>query len=125
MRGISFWFFLTAAIYVTIGMIWGIHMSASGDHTLGPAHAHLNLIGWATMALFGIYYHLVPDAGEHVLAKAHFAIATAGLLLIVPGIVMAIQETGETFAKIGSVLTLLSMLVFVFTVIRNRERPAG
>ena len=125
MRGISFWFFLTAVIYVTIGMAWGIHMSASGDHTLSPAHAHLNLIGWVTMALFGVYYHLVPEAGEHVLAKAHFAIATAGVLLIVPGIVMALQDQGETFAKIGSVLTFLSMLVFVFTVIRNREQSAA
>jgi len=125
MRGISFWFFFTATVYVTVGMAWGIHMSASGDHTLSPAHAHLNLIGWVTMALFGVYYHLVPKAGEHVLAKVHFAVATAGVLLIVPGIVMAIQETGEAFAKIGSVLTLLSMLIFVFTVIRNREQPAA
>jgi hypothetical protein len=125
MRGISFWFFLTAVIYVTIGMLWGIHMSASGDHALGPAHAHLNLIGWVTMALFGIYYHLVPKAAEHVLAKVHFAVATAGVIIIVPGIVMAIEETGEALAKIGSVLTLLSMLIFVFTVIRNRAQPAA
>ena len=125
MRGISFWFFLTATIYVTIGMLWGIQMSASGDHGMMPAHAHLNLIGWVTMALFGVYYHLVPKAAGHVLAKAHFAIATAGLVIIVPGIIMALQERGEALAKIGSVLTLFSMLLFVFTVFRNREQPAG
>lgn len=124
MKGISFWFFATATIYVAIGMGWGIMMSASGDHRLAAAHAHLNLIGWVTMALFGTYYHLVPKAGENVLAKIHFAIATAGVLIIVPGIVMAIQQTGETLAKIGSILTLLSMLVFVFTVFRNRMAAA-
>jgi len=125
MRGISFWFFLTATLYVTVGMVWGIQMSASGDHSMMPAHAHLNLIGWVTMALFAIYYHLVPKAAEHVLAKAHFIIATAGLLIIVPGIVMALNERSEVLAKVGSILTLLSMLVFVFTVVRNRQSAAA
>lgn len=121
MRGISFWFVATAALYVTIGMVWGIVMSASGDHTLAPAHAHLNLLGWVTMALFGIYYHLVPTSGEYMLAKIHYGVATLGVLIIVPGIVMALQHSGETLAKIGSVLTVLSMLIFLFTVIRDRR----
>ncbi len=124
MKGLSFWFFATATIYVSLGMIWGIVMSASGDHRLAAAHAHLNLIGWVTMALFGTYYHLVPKAAEGLLAKFHFAIATLGVLIIVPGIVMAIQQTGETLAKIGSILTLLSMLIFVYTVFRNRAAAA-
>lgn len=121
MRGISFWFVATAAFYVTIGMVWGIVMSASGDHALAPAHAHLNLLGWVTMALFGYYYHLVPSAGDKMLAKIHYAVAALGVLIIVPGIVMAIRQTGEALAKAGSMLTVLSMLIFLFTVIRDRK----
>jgi hypothetical protein len=124
MRGVSFWFFATATIYVAIGMVWGIVMSATMDHSLAPAHAHLNLIGWVTMGLFGIYYHNVPQAAETHMAKFHFAIATLGLLLIVPGIVMALRQTGETLAKAGSALTLISMLIFIFTVFRNRGKIA-
>jgi cbb3-type cytochrome oxidase subunit 1 len=105
-------------------MVWGIVMSATMDHTLAPAHAHLNLIGWVTMGLFGVYYHNVPAAAQTHLAKFHFAIATLGVLLIVPGIVMALTRSGETLAKAGSALTLLSMLIFVFTVFRNRGRAA-
>ena len=103
-------------------MLWGIHMSATTDHSLAPAHARLNLIGWVTMALFGFYYDLVPAAGEKVIATAHCAIATAGLVIIVPGIVMAIREEGEALAKLGSVVTLLSMLIFVFVVVTSRAR---
>ncbi len=121
MRGISFWFLITASIYAAIGMAWGISMSASGDHSLSPAHSHLNLIGWVTMALFGTYYHLVPKAAETMLAKIHFGVATLGLLIIVPGIVMALRETGEILAKTGSALTMISMLIFVFTVWRNKQ----
>ncbi|HSE75034.1 MAG TPA: hypothetical protein VLB05_11000 [Dongiaceae bacterium] len=120
MRGISFWFFFTGTLYVAAGMVWGIVMAATDDHSLYPAHAHLNLIGWVTMALFGIYYHLVPKAGEHWLAKAHFAVATAGILIMVPGIVVALERSDDTLAKIGSILTLLSMLIFVVNVWRSR-----
>ncbi|MDU8910113.1 hypothetical protein [Aestuariicoccus sp. MJ-SS9] len=120
MKGLAFAFMLLAVLSVVIGMIWGIQMSAGGDHTLSPAHAHLNLLGWVGMAIFAVYYHLVPQAASGWLAKAHFAAALAGLVLIVPGIVMAIQQTGETLAKLGSVLSLLSMLLFLAVVWRSR-----
>ncbi|WP_245415140.1 hypothetical protein [Hoeflea marina] len=114
-------FVATSVLFVTVGMIWGIVMSASGDHTLAPAHAHLNLLGWVTMALFGIYYHLVPVAAGRMLAKIHYAVATLGVIIIVPGIVMAMQQNGEALAKAGSLLTVASMLIFLFTVIRDRK----
>ena len=121
MRKVPFMFIFTASIYVSIGMVWGIVMSATGDHSLFPAHAHLNLVGWVTMAIFGFYYHLVPAAAEARLAKIHFGVATSGLLILVPGIVMAITEKGDALAKSGAVLTLTSMLIFVFTVFRTRN----
>lgn len=124
MRGIAFWFFLSAAFYVLFGMGFGIWMSASGDHQLASAHAHLNLIGWVSMALFGIYYHLVPAAGESRLAKLHFVVATVGLWTLVPGIALAIQRHTETFAKLGSLITILGMVLFVAIVIRSRQRTA-
>jgi cbb3-type cytochrome oxidase subunit 1 len=105
-------------------MGWGIQMSATGNHLLSPAHAHLNLIGWVSMAIFALYYHLVPTAAQTMLARAHFALAASGLVLIVPGIVMAIRETGEILAVLGSFLTLLSMLVFLVTVLRQGMRGA-
>lgn len=123
MNGISYWFLLAAALMGAVGMVWGIQMSATHDHTLAPAHAHLNLVGWVTMALFGLYYHLVPQAGQAVLARVHLALALAGVLALVPGIVMALTHRGDALAKLGSVLTVASMLVFIWTVARNRGRP--
>jgi len=125
MRGVSFWFFFSATLYVLTGMVWGIVMAASGDHSLYSAHAHLNLIGWVTMALFGTYYHLVPEAGMTRLAKIHFGVATTGLVFMVPGIVMALRGDGEALAIAGSLLTLISMLIFSFTVFRGRKVNAS
>lgn len=120
MKGIAFWFFAVAALCVTIGMGWGIQMSASGNHLMAGAHAHLNLVGWVTMGLFGMYYHAVPAAGERGLAKVHFIVALAGVIVMIPGIALAISERTEMLAVIGSLLTFASMLIFLFTVVTNR-----
>ena len=91
MRGIAFWFFGSAVVYVTCGMLFGLWMSGSHDHTLASAHAHLNLVGWVTMGLFGVYYHLVPAAAASQLAKVHFALATVAVWLMFPGIILAVR----------------------------------
>ncbi|MCR5855609.1 hypothetical protein [Mesorhizobium sp. J428] len=124
MRGIAFWFFGSAVVYVTLGMLFGIWMAASHDHTLAPAHGHLNLVGWATMALFGVYYHLVPAAAESPLAKVHFGLATLSVWLMFPGIILAIQGQTELFAVLGAFAALLSMLTFLFMVLRTRAALA-
>ena len=120
MKQIAFAFFALGAISVTLGMVWGIQMSATHNHTLSPAHAHLNLVGWVTFAIFGLYYHLVPAAAASPLARIHLALAVLGLVALVPGIVLAINETTEILAVVGSFLTLAAMLVFLWTVFRNR-----
>ena len=122
MKGISIYFFLVAIVSVTLGMIWGIQMSASHDHIMAPAHAHLNLLGWVSMAIFAFYYHLVPEAALGTLPKLHLALAVLGLVTIVPGIAMAVKETGEILAKLGSLLTLASMLVFLVIVVLQVRR---
>ncbi len=124
MNPISLTFLAAAVVCALVGMAWGIQMSASGDHLLSPAHAHLNLLGWASLAIFGIFYQLVPAAAQGWLAKLHLALAVAGVALIVPGIAMAIRETGETLAKLGSVLTLLSMAVFLVVLLLHGRRTA-
>jgi drug/metabolite transporter superfamily protein YnfA len=117
MKGISYVFFVAAAICGLIGMGWGIQMSATADHSLSPAHAHLNLLGWVSLSIFGVAYHLVPTAGESILAKIHAGLSIAGVIIIVPGIVMAIRETAEPLAKLGSVLCVAGMLVFLFVLL--------
>lgn len=122
MNGLPRIFFAAGVLCALVGMGWGIQMSASGDHVLSPAHAHLNLLGWVSLAIFGTFYQLVPSAAEGLLAKVHVVLALAGVVLIVPGIVFAIQQSGEVLAKVGSVLTILSMLTFLVVVLTSGRR---
>ena len=42
-----------AVLYLIVGVGLGIAMGATENFTLRPVHAHLNLLGWTTMALGG------------------------------------------------------------------------
>ena len=120
MRGLAFWFFLSAMIYLLAGMVFGIQMSATHDHAMSPVHAHLNLIGGVAMAIMGLYYHGVPAAAATRLATIHFIVATLGLWLIIPGIALALTQVTEGLAIAGSFVTVLAMLLFLIVVFRNR-----
>ena len=111
-------FFASAAFFALCGMTWGIQMSATHDHTLSPAHGHLNLIGFVMMSVFGTYYALTPHAGRSRIAGIHFVLNTATVLVLAPGIALAISGTTEVLAQIGSVLAVLSMAVFGFAIMR-------
>ena len=52
--------FLTAVVVALVGMAWGLHMAISQDHSTLTAHAHLNLLGWVSLFLFGVFYRLHP-----------------------------------------------------------------
>ena len=112
-------FFLTGAIFALMGMVWGIQMSASHDHSLSPAHGHLNLIGFVAMSVFGTYYALTPSACESHLSSIHYMVTLATVLILAPGIAMAINGQGEILAQVGSLTALLSMGLFAFTVLRK------
>ena len=119
MRDIAFVFLLAAVLCVTGGMIWGLQMAASGNHSMVGAHAHLNLVGWVTMALFGVYYRLTPQAARGWLPRIHAAVAIPGVAVMVPGIALAITGGSPGMAILGSFLVFASMLIFLFTVVRH------
>lgn len=120
MRDIAFTFFLAAVLCVTAGMSLGLWMGPTGNFQFAPVHAHLNLVGWATMALFGIYYRLTPQAARGWLPRVHAGLAIVGVVSMVGGLAAEIAEIGgEAFLIGGSLLTVGSMLVFLVTVIRH------
>jgi hypothetical protein len=123
MRDPAFVLLLAAALCVLGGMLWGIQMAVSGDHLLASAHAHLNLVGWVTLALFGIYYRLTPAACASRLAWVHAGVAIVGVLVMVPGIVLVIQGRSPVFASVGAILGLLSMVLFLTTLLRHGFGP--
>jgi len=91
MPRVSLWFFAVAPIYVLIGMGFGIFMGATMNFTLAPAHAHLNLIGWVTMALYGTFYALAREASQK-LAWTVFWLNNAAASIMFPSLAMVLTQ---------------------------------
>ena len=78
--------FQAAVLLVVAGMIWGIVMAISGDHAAMPAHAHLNLLGWVSLFLFGIFYHLHPAIDRSRAASVQVWIWIASTVILTIGV---------------------------------------
>ena len=79
-----------SVVYLIIGVSMGIAMGASQNFTLRPVHAHINLLGWTTMALAGLIYSVFPQAGTSRLARAHFWLLNLALpvMMVALGLVL-------------------------------------
>ena len=102
-----------------IGMGWGIEMAMSQDHSAMPAHAHLNLLGWVSLFLFGVFYHLHPATDRSKIARIQVYSWIVGtvVLTIGVGLVHTGHEGGNPVAAIGSIIVVLGMLLFGWIVV--------
>ena len=113
--------FCAAVCLGIIGMGIGIAMAASGDHSVFPAHAHLNLLGWVSLFLMGVFYRLHPalDTSRVALIQSGIWIgATIVLTCGVAAIYLGRSEL-EPVAIIGALTVLGDMFMFAYLVFRS------
>ena len=112
--------FRLAVLFVIAGMAMGIGMAMSQDHSIMPAHAHLNLLGWVSLFLFGIYYERRPALDTSRLAIIQVAVWSIGTVVLT--IAVAALHLGYTafdpLAAIASLTVLAAMLMFAYFVFR-------
>ena len=131
MPRVSAAFFATGTLCVLIGMAWGMYMGSNEDFTLAQAHAHLNLVGWVTMALYGIFYALTRGTLSLGLAWTHYLVSTVGVALMIVGLTLFLAHGNDkTYLPImipGEALSTLGMLIFAVSVFRElvRRRSAS
>jgi hypothetical protein len=115
--------FQAAVLMVVAGMIWGLVMAISGNHAAMPAHAHLNLLGWVSLFLFGIFYHLHPAIDDSRTAMVQVCIWIVATVTMTTGVglIYSGHEMGDPIAAVGSLGVLLGMLVFGWLVYRRED----
>jgi len=121
-------FIATGLLCLLVGEAFGIWMSQDPDRfSLAPAHAHLNLAGWVTLALYGLIHRAFPALATAKLAMVQCAFAIVGAALVMPGILIAITsgDTNITLAIVASLCialgTLLFALMFLGKVVTAKE----
>ena len=83
----TIWFIRAALIYLGIGVVMGLTMAIQPNWMLylKPAHAHVNLLGFMAMFVYGVAYHVLPRFRgkalfSNKLARYHLILANVGLV---------------------------------------------
>lgn len=127
MPRVSAAFYFVGALLVLCGMTLGQVMAAHEDFTLAPLHAHINLLGWVTLALYGTFYALTKDTYSPRLAWINFVLSVGGLLAMIPllYLILTVPDGGKTYGPMAGMaggVAMLGLLVFLFSVGRELFR---
>ncbi len=126
MPRVSAAFFMTGAVFLAMGMCWGIAMAMSQNFVLAPAHAHLNLLGWVTMSIYGTFYALTRETFSPRLAWINYVCAALGVVIMIPTLAIFLATANaslEPIIGIGSLLSLIALLTFALSAFRELKRP--
>lgn len=131
MPRIAHLYFRTAIVFLIVGLCMGLKMGMSGDHSIIGAHAHANLLGWVTMAIFGGYHALNPEKAERRIATLQYGVYTFGVALMVPALYLMLSGNPamEPVVGIASLITFVGVLMFAYIIFSSssatlRRAPA-
>lgn len=113
-----------AVAYLLIGVVFGLVMGMTHRFEFVPVHAHLNLLGWATLGLAGVIYHLFPRAGGHWLGLVHFWLHNLGLPVFVVGLffLQAGHAAAEPVVAVGATIAVVGILFFAINLFLNLKK---
>ncbi|VAX28525.1 hypothetical protein MNBD_NITROSPIRAE02-1132 [hydrothermal vent metagenome] len=112
-------FILMSLVYLGAASVLGVLMIITPELlTLRFAHSHLMLLGWVSMMIYGVGYHILPRFSgrllkSSIMAEVQFWLANLGL------VGLAIFYTLGTYysdAGIYRTLTVISGLIEVFSI---------
>jgi cytochrome c oxidase cbb3-type subunit 1 len=130
-------FIRASLVWLGVGVLIGLSMAFFPARALvyRPAHVHANLLGFVSMMIFGVAYHVIPrftgnPLHSRALALTHLWAANLGLALLVGGwIVRALDApAGSALVEAGAALTGVAMTFFIYNLWRTlgpRRVPAG
>jgi hypothetical protein len=117
--------FITAALACLLtGMSMGIWMGIAHDFTLSPVHAHLNLLGWVTLALYGLIHRAYPALAQSRAALPQCVLAIAASLTMPAGIALSILAQQPIVAIVASLFLLIATATFATMFVRRARATA-
>lgn len=126
-------FIRASVLWLAIGVLIGLAMAFVPMRALAykPAHMHANLLGFVSMMIFGVAYHVIPRfSGSPLhsprLAGLHLWVANIGLALMVSGWIGRVwwRGVGEGALQVGAVASALGAAAFIFNIWRTLDKAA-
>lgn len=117
-------FIKASTVWLVLAMLLGMSMAINPALVVyRPIHAHLMLVGFVTMMIFGVAYHVLPRfSGRPLfsarLAYAHWWFANIGLTTMVFGFRQQIANGwGRAWMlSVGGSLTAIGVTIFAIQV---------
>ena len=118
--------FKTAVILALIAAGLALWMAATHDFRALPAEVVLNVLGWGSFMLYGLYYLAAPGFSLG-LARIHYFVALVGVAVEAIGI--AGTEWGnpffDIFRIIGALIVAIGFVLFGILVFQARPRVSA
>ena len=123
------WYLRMSLTYFVFGAVVGLGMllwpSEAGLYT--PVHAHLNLLGFMSMMIYGVGYHILPKFSGQLMyspaiMKIQFWMANAGLIGMAvswPFTIGGDASFAGTVLIISAILSLASVVLFAINIIKT------
>lgn len=128
-------FIRSSLIWLAVGAALGLWMIFDPSVlAYRPAHMHANLLGFVSMMIFGVAYHVIPRFAGTPLASRrnaglHVWVANAGLALMVGGFMLRIHDAtiGGYLLRIGGLLGFAGIVLFITNIWQtlNKSGMAG
>lgn len=120
-------FIRSSLLWFVAGITLGVAMAIHPQWVVyRPAHAHMNLVGFVVMMIFGVGYQMLPRFFGHpihnrALAVAHIWLANIGLAGMVAGCFLApsIGDASIPVTASGGVLWAIGAYGFVYNMWRT------
>lgn len=125
MSRLTILFIKSSLIYFALAALVGLDMTFMPGHfgAMMPMHAHLMLLGWISMMIFGVAYHILPRFSASPLysdkmANAQFYLAHIGLIGMAVGFAMRnYVNAGGMLLAVFSIVEAVSVIMFAFNML--------
>ncbi len=125
-------FSLVVGVILGVLMAAGVFRGAQNPSMVTSAHAHVNLLGFMSMLIFGVGYHILPRfSGKPLysesLASAQVWVNLVGLVGIVGALLVGAYTDADLFrygvAPFGVVFAA-GALIFAYNLLKTMSGPA-
>ncbi len=127
MERVIVWYLRMSVIYFVIGVLTGFALLLWPDYAIEfiPVHVHLNLLGFMSMMIYGVGYHILPKfSGVFIhsprIMNIQFWIANAGLIGMTVSWPFMLREV----LIASSFLSVVAVFLFVYNMLKT-IKPVG
>ena len=125
-------FIIMSIVYLGVAAVVGIVMLGSEKAmALKFVHSHLNMLGWVSMMIYGVGYHILPKfVGRQMYSKklgeVQFWAANIGLVAMLVFYTLNLSAPSDALVAatvLAGVLELVSIFLFFYNMLKTLMTP--